>query len=387
LKSNTTDITDRPTSHFIMIRMIFSMFIIALKKYRSPLQAFKVLKQLNLRKKTIQGITGVPKLFKNGKRYFYELNQPGWPSLAFNRFFENEMNKTIPFDTTGHRLQNVVFAITKRCALKCRHCFEWDRLDTEEKLKFEDLQLILSQVQQLGASVIQISGGEPLERFEDACKLATQALNETDLWLLTSGFGLTFRKAAILKKSGYSGINVSVDHWNEDLHNKFRGNNESFTWAIKAAENADQAGLVLALSLCATREFTTKENLFEYLDLASKLNACFIQILEPRSIGRFSAVDVKLSSSQHKIIKEFYHEVNNKKRYRHLPTIIYHGSYQRTHGCLGAANRYFYSDSEGNVHACPFCQDSPGNILETPLENLLDQLEKSGCHLFKSYAD
>lgn len=386
-RTKTTKTVNHVTSKFILARMMLTVFVIALKKYRNPITTITVLKQINRRKKIVQGITDMPKLFKNGKRYFYELNQPGWPSPAFKRFFENELNKTIPIDQNEQRAQNVVFAITRKCGLNCKHCFEWDRLDMNEILNRADLLKILDEVQKLGASIIQVSGGEPMERFEDACTLAEKAHAGTDFWLLTSGFGLTIEKAIILKESGYTGINISLDHWDEKTHNKFRGNKNSFEWVAKAAGNAVEAGLIVALSVCASREFTTKENLYKYLEVASSLQASFIQILEPRPVGRFAGKDVSLSTTQRKIISEFYHKVNNDKDFNQSPTIIYHGAYQRSHGCLGAANRYFYIDSEGNAHACPFCQDTVGNVLENSMELLLDRIENNGCHLFRTYAD
>jgi homospermidine synthase len=47
-------------------------------------------------------------------------------------------------------------------------------------------------------------------------------------------------------------------------------------------------GIMVSLSLCATREFVTEGNLETYAKLARQLGTHFIRILEPRQVGCFS---------------------------------------------------------------------------------------------------
>ncbi len=386
-KNDTILVTGSVKRLYLSSRIMVNVARLAIKHYKNPLTAAKLLVCLNRRKEIIQGIRGLPRMYKAGGRYFYDVHQPGWPSPAFNRFFENEMLKTRSHAEDGKRLQNVVFAITNRCGLQCRHCFEWDNLEGNEKLSYANLQNILERVQQAGVSVVQVSGGEPLERFEDALGLVRNARPGTDFWMLTSGMGLDDNKAKQLREAGYTGINLSLDHWDEEKHNDFRGHAQSYEWALLAARNSREAGLMVALSLCATRAFVSRENLDKYLSLAISMGASFIQVLEPRAVGRLSGQSVKLSQDQRKTISTFYREVNHHRRYRRSPIIIYHGDYLRSHGCLGAASRYIYIDSTGRVHACPFCQDNCGHVLLEPLDILLERIESRRCHLFRKYSE
>jgi len=70
-------------------------------------------------------------------------------------------------------------------------------------------------------------------------------------------------------------------------------------------------------------------------------------------------------------------------KYKGYPVLTYPGYYQRRSGCLGAGNRYFYIDSRGDIHACPFCQRKAANAVKDPLAPALEKLRKIGCHEFE----
>lgn len=79
--------------------------------------------------------------------------------------------------------------------------------------------------------------------------------------------------------------------------------------------------------------------------------SCHDLIVLPVRIGHLNCGTAGISAA----VVELPHVL---KLARSAKAIIYHGNYQRSHGCLGAASRYIYIDSTGRVHACPFCQDS-----------------------------
>lgn len=221
-----------------------------------------------------------------------------------------------------------------------------------------------------------------MSRYDDLISLLQSADTGTDFWLLTSGYNLTLEKARMLKKSGLTGVRISLDHWDRDKHNSFRGSNKSFDWAIQAGENSRKAGLVMGLSLCVTKEFLSEENLNEYLKLARKIKAAFIFLLEPRETGHFKNQEITLSESEVKIIESFYLNVLTSAKYKDYPLVFYPGYYQRRLGCFGAGIRYLYIDSEGSVHACPFCQGKQGNALTDELPEIIQKLRSEGCQMF-----
>jgi MoaA/NifB/PqqE/SkfB family radical SAM enzyme len=350
---------------------------------------FKVIPVLRIiarRKMLLQGFKGIPTIFRKGDRYYYHQYTPGYPSEAFRRFFKVEIRKNYPSKRGSNGIQNVIFSVTPKCKLDCKHCFEWDLLSHTENLSYSELSSVLKKLYDQGVSVVQVSGGEPLERFYDCFSLAGEGCGYADFWLLTSGYGLDRYKAELLHYGGYTGVNISLDHWDPEEHNAFRGNQQSFKWVAEAAHNTIRAGMLLAFSLCARENFIREENLMKYLELAKEMKASFIQVLEPRKAGRYRDEEVALSASSLKLLSDFYNRVNNECSYRSYPSIIYHGHYQRSEGCLGAANRYFYIDSAGNAHACPFCRESAGNVFEEDMDTILFRLRERGCHAFRNYS-
>ena len=100
-------------------------------------------------------------------------------------------------------------------------------------------------------------------------------------------------------------MNISLDHWDENMHDTFRGMPGSYAWVEKACKNTKEEGLVLALTLCATKAFTSKKNLWKYADFAKKLGANFVQILEPKAVGHYRGKNVDLSFEQQLMIESF----------------------------------------------------------------------------------
>jgi len=368
----------------IFILTILNIFWIALKIYYNPIASIKILKKLLDKRKTIHGNSSIQKYVKVNNRYFWSYPAPGWPSKTFNYFIENELKRIKSFRHNNHYLQTMIFSVTNKCQLSCEHCFDWENINGKEHLEIRELKEILRKFQTRGINHVQLSGGEPLCRLDDIVELISTAQPGTDFWLLTSGYELTLEKAAKLKDAGLTGVNISLDHWNEKDHNIFRKNEKSYYWVKEASLNCHKMNLVISFSLCAVKEFITNENLMKYLYLVKDLGGGFIQILEPRKVGHFAGKDVELKKKHFDILRNFYLKVNSDSTYREMPVVVYPGFHQRSFGCFGAGNRYLYVDSHGDLHACPFCQQKVGNVLNDSLDESIEKMQITGCHRFRT---
>ena len=369
------------SEYSVRARLRLNILNVALRVYRNPVIAVQTLKKLICLKDKVKGNSGIAKLARVGTRYYWSISAAAWPSPAFNHFIANELHRIKAFQKSTH-LQTMIFSITNRCPLKCEHCYEWNNLSAKDILSTEELLYILQKVQNYGISNIQFSGGEPLVRFDALIQLLNAARPGTELWILTSGFGLSLHKAIELKQAGLSGVVISLDHWSEDLHNQFRKHEKSFSSAIEAIQNAKQAGLAVALSLCASREFVTIDNLQKYYRFAHEKGVDIVRILEPRQVGHYQDQSVELDTCHLDILQEFYLETINSPGYWNMPIIDYTVYHQRLYGCFGAGDRYLYIDSRGDVHACPFCQGAAGNALVDDMETCIKKLQIRGCHKY-----
>lgn len=375
------------SSRIIRKRVQWMVLTKAFRYFHNPFHAFSALKKVRTLQNDIQGSTKITKYVRSGNQYYWNSDFSGFPSVNLKHLINSEFQRIKPATANASLnappLQTIIWGITNRCPLSCSHCYEWENISQSDHLDLNALKHILEIFRKNGLTHIQFSGGEPLSRFSDLLELIREAAPTMDCWLLTSGFGLTPDKAEILKDNGLKGVNISLDHWDDEFHNRFRNNAKSFDHAIDALRNCVDAGIISSLSLCATREFVTEENLLNYVLLAKQHGAHFIRILEPRAIGKFSGQKVQLEDHQVKLLSEFTIRMNTLPEYSDFPIIAFIGDYQRRIGCFGAGVRYVYADPNGNVHACPFCRGVMGNLLQEPFDEILAKLKKTGCHLFK----
>jgi MoaA/NifB/PqqE/SkfB family radical SAM enzyme len=360
---------------------------LAVRTYRNPFRAARALRSLRAAPRRQQWTAPTrrarwfwtsQKFVCSSGRYFWDLYMPGWPSVAFDRYVERELQRV---DSLGRpsALNTAIVAITKRCALKCEHCFEWDVLNQSEPLSTDDLHDILRRVQQRGVAQLFFSGGEPLQRFGDLLSLSASASPDTDVWILTSGLGLTADKARRLRAAGVTGLAVSLDHWDASAHDQFRGLSGSFEAVERAARYTRDAGLLVALTLCPTRTFVTRENLDRYAQTARSLGASFIQIVEPKPLGHYAGQDVALEPAQRRVLERFCERLNTDASARDLPMVQYADWSARTQGCVGAGDRYIYIDTDGDLHACPFCRAPGLRVLNHDFDAALRILQDAGC--------
>jgi MoaA/NifB/PqqE/SkfB family radical SAM enzyme len=382
LVSGPRMITSRLAIAGLMLRLRMNVVRQALRLGATPEQVLRALRLL--RKKRIEyfGNSRLKKFIRVGDRTFWTLEAPGFPGPALDMMLQAELKRVLP-GAAADLPQRVVFlGITKKCPMACEHCYDWHNHNGREVLEVEDLVRIVGTFQDRGVAQIFLSGGEPLARFRDMISLLETSRPGTDFWVLTSGYKLTLERAGELRTAGLTGVSISLDHHDPEAHDRFRGVKDSYDWVVRATRNANEAGLVVALSVCVTRSYATEENLMAYAALAKRLGAAFVQVLEPRAVGRYDGEDVSLTEDQLVMLSAFYLRVNFDDRYRDWPIVSYHGFHQRTLGCAGAGDRFLYVDADGDVHACPFCQESQGNVLCGSLDDSIAALQSAGCMAF-----
>jgi MoaA/NifB/PqqE/SkfB family radical SAM enzyme len=358
----------------------FHIFKLAIKNYRSVTRAIKVLKALYLFKGSILGGTDT-KLVKLNGQIFHSYYVPGYPSKKFDNHIEAEFNRIEPLHKKTNALNFIFFAITTKCPLRCEHCFEWDNLNSKEAFTLPELKAVVARFQNEGISQFHFSGGEPLVRVKDLVQVIKSASAQSDFYVLTSGYNFTAENAKALKQAGLTGVVISLDHYDGEMHNAFRGFTNAYEGVLSAIQHAKEQNLLVTISLCATKNFISWENLMMYMTLAKKLGVAFVQILEPKAVGHYEGKDVFLNDEHFKLLDKFFLELNFSPGYKEYPVLIYHGYYQRRVGCLAGGSRNLYIDSKGYVNACPFCHTKNFNIKDVLDTNatVKNDFIKPGC--------
>ena len=364
----------------IHIWLKLSLIRIAMTCYPDPLDWIRSLQYLVRLRRRFLGDHKLQKMVYVDGKYYMDLFAPGWNSNVYKQFIASQLNSFKPVNRDVVTRFNTVFlAITKKCALQCEHCFEWDNLNKKEVLSDSELYQIVQKIQSRGVSQILLSGGEPLLKMDTLVNILKKADKSTDFWVLTSGFKLNDTNAKRLKEAGLTGVMVSLDHFIPEKHNTFRHFKDAYYWVEEAVKNANNNGLVTVLSLCATKEFISEENLMSYMELAKKLKVGFVQILEPKAVGHYANKDIYLNQEQLEILENFFLKMNFNANYSTFPLITYHGYYLRRQGCFSAGKKSMYIDTDGDMNACTFCHKKTGNVLDSNFDKSLEILKSEGC--------
>ncbi|NNJ89624.1 MAG: radical SAM protein, partial [Eudoraea sp.] len=363
-------------AHF---KLKVTLLRILIREYNNPLDWIRGLQFLIKLRRRFLGDHSLKKMALVDGKYYMGLFTPGWPGKVHDRFIASELNNFKRNTSSPYRFNHVFLAITKKCALRCEHCYEWDSLNKKEVLSEEALHTTIERIQELGTAQIHFTGGEPMLKLDMMRSLMKKASFGSNFWMNTSGLKLTHTHAQILKAAGLTGVFISLDHYMPEEHNSFRNYKDAFYWALEGAKNAKNNGLVVAFSVCMRKDFVTVENVLQFMELAKKTGVHFVQFLEPKAVGHYKDVDVSLRKDQIELLETTFLKMNFSDNYSSYPIITYHGYYQRRQGCFSAGKRGVYIDTDGDINPCTFCHKKSGNILDDDMENKLATMSDAGC--------
>tara|TARA_B110001452_G_scaffold226468_1_gene200873 strand:+ start:947 stop:2191 length:1245 start_codon:yes stop_codon:yes gene_type:complete len=349
------------------------------KLYRTPLRVMRILNLLRKRRNLLLGGNNVYKVVSVANKHFWRINIPAWESPFFDTFLKSELHRLEPHNYSIHRLTLTYLAITKKCPLKCEHCFEWDNLNKKEKISTENIDTMIENIQSIGSTNIAFTGGEPMLRVNEIIRAINKYKSNSAFWILTSGFNFTSKSAQALKVAGLTGIVVSIDHHDPYQHDVFRMTEGSFRDALTAVKLGIENDLVTVISTCLTQAKATREYLDEFMRFSKDLGVGFVQFLEPKPVGHYAMKNVILKPEQIQVLEEVFLSYNQEAEYLDFPIIVYHGFYQRRVGCMASGNRMVYVDTNGDFMKCPFCNNKKGSLLDENFESIINEMNIESC--------
>ncbi len=174
----------------------------------------------------------------------------------------------------------VVWNITRRCNLKCVHCYaQADNRSFENELTTEQGLSLIDDLADFGVPVILFSGGEPLVR-KDLPELADYAVKKGMRAVIsTNGTLITPNTARTLKDIGLSYVGISLDGM-EHINDRFRGVTGAFKSALAGIENCQAAGIKVGLRFTINK-FNVKEipSIFDLLEERDIPRVCFYHLV------------------------------------------------------------------------------------------------------------
>ena len=334
----------------------------------------KELKELSIRQKlALNYVSRESKLTRIGNKTYTNTFTPYFPSSAYDRFLKGVISvasgKPLPVVTN--------FAVTPQCPCNCWHCSFSDR-SKKDILSLDHLKKAIADVQDLGASVIGLTGGEPLLR--DDLEDIIASIDERSMPIFfTTGYKLTKKRVKSLKNAGLEIPVISLDHYKAEVHDIGRRREGIFDYALNAIKLFQDEGFYVAVSFVPDKPLVSdRKEIFKVIEFFKDIGINDMRLTSPILSGKLTAKpEERLSPENVKTIFEIQKKCTRTKGYPGIFAYDFFES-EKYYGC-GAGYNYMFIDSQGNVCPCDFTMLSFGNIFERPLPEIWQETSKHFC--------
>lgn len=294
----------------------------------------------------------------------------------------------------------VVWNMTNRCNLKCRHCY----LDATEdavanELTTEEAKRFIENLADMKIPVLLFSGGEPLVRADIFALAAYAKKRGLRPVLSTNGTLITPEVAEKIKEAGFQYVGVSIDGL-AARHDDFRGEQGSFAQSLQGVKNAQAAGLKTGLRFTVNK--LNYRDLPDVLELAAAEGIprfCMYHLVyagrgkdmadlditpeESRAVMDM-LIEKTLDFQRRGVEMEILTTDNHADGIYILRYLAKHQSERvaevkellKMHGGCSAGQKMANVNHVGNVHACQFWAHRPlGNIREQKFSDIWTGLQ------------
>lgn len=272
-------------------------------------------------------------------------------------------------ETINPSLKSIQFEITRRCNLRCQHCYLEDYLGKDE-LTTEEVFDLIDQAAAIGVTSFHITGGEPLVRKD--LKEVLAYIKEKGLYgqLYTNGTLLNDKFIEYLKDMNISVVKISLDGFNAETHDQFRRAKNSYKKAIESIRKLQKAGIPVEVG-SVINKVNIKEagQLINFIKNELKVNYhidSFVPVGQGLKNQKMTEIDDwEYVNAMKEEIAIAYHE-SKKLQLAEDPNDMSKYFY------CGAGNNYVFITSRGKVKFCPSMSDelNGGNLRELNLENI-----------------
>lgn len=202
--------------------------------------------------------------------------------ISISRLYcgSKEAMDMLRYGSEKHKRPVVVWNMTRRCNLKCVHCYSSSQnIRYKNELSTDEGKKLIADLAAFKSPVILFSGGEPLMR-EDLPDLVRFAIDQGMRAVIsTNGTLLTKKTAATLKKIGISYAGVSLDGM-KNTHDRFRGVDGAFDMTLKGIRTCRDEGIKVGIRFTINRKnFADIPAIFDLIEKEEIPRACFYHLV------------------------------------------------------------------------------------------------------------
>jgi radical SAM protein with 4Fe4S-binding SPASM domain len=265
----------------------------------------------------------------------------------------------------------VFIELTKKCNLRCEHCYVPDCSVSEEKantssMTFDDIRDLISQIDELGVMELQLTGGEPfiLPYILDIIKKAQSRLIPCSVF--TNGTLMTEKIFRYISENNHGLIfYISLDGYQE-THDAFRKYRGAFQKTVATIKRLLQIGCDVRINTSIGRHNIAEMR--QFIEFVKNEFGVLHRLVTVEPIGR---VNVEMTVSAEEFASLLQESGNT------FEFLDSHDSIAdwKTPAC-GIGSSMLFIDTYGNVSLCPMLtqRENPeflaGNTTGSPLKNI-----------------
>jgi len=311
--------------------------------------------------------------FRNGLPV-YSLSTPAMYSKPSANLFSKLLFRVIQNKTTPNLMS---FAINDICNANCAHCSFYEEVDdkTKQRLTTDEIINVISQAQEIGVTMINIVGGEPLLHKDIGKIIKSVNKDKSEVIMFTNGMLLS-KKLPELKEAGLNGLYVSIDASTAEMHDQKRGKKGLFNKALEGLKEAIKEGLTVGISCVVDENDFRQGELDNIIELAKSLGVHEVLVFDKLPVGRLK--NQKEILNQRLWIQEMIESVKKYNQDLDYPGILVY-AYVTSFKSIGCScgTSYFYVTPYGEINPCDFYHKYFGNVREEPLYKIIDKMSST----------
>jgi len=311
--------------------------------------------------------------FKNGYPV-YSLSTPPLFSKPSANFFTRILYRVLQNKPMPNLLS---FAVNDVCNANCQHCSFFESVDdkTKKVLSLAEIKKMMKDAQDLGVSVINLVGGEPLMR-PDLCEVIKTIDKDLSIAILFTNGWLLADRAKEISKAGLDGVYISLDSATPEIHDKKRGTEGLFAKAINGISVAKKAGLTVGISCCVDENDFKNGELDRIIELAKSSGVHEVLVFDALPVGRYGNRQDLMGHK--KWVDEMIEHVKKYNEDDNYPGVIIY-AYSTSHVAVGCScgSNYLYITPYGEICPCDFYHKRFGSIREEPLYKIWERMSST----------
>lgn len=167
------------------------------------------------------------------------------------------------------KLRSILFHTHYRCNLHCQHCYEKNfTRNNGPLLSLSEKKQAIEQCLDAGALSFDFVAGESSLDPDLLELVQTCRPSKTYVTLASNGYALSAAFIRQLKNAGVDKINLSLDSWFADEHNRLRGKEDAFQRVFACMDDCREVGMSFNLTVFVYRHFTRAEGFQRLIDFA-----------------------------------------------------------------------------------------------------------------------